>query len=259
MSYFLLPLRFNRINAYLIYLRVELKSRGVTWRVSWRLRSWDHWRDPKRQEVNTAVGHRVSIVTDAQRSGARERQDTFLEKTIPILTYTLCIAHFAQSVCYLWYSRHTDMFISHCVASSSDTEVISYICVSTHPTFVVRRQPLVRLPFVVEHPGEVAVRPIRPYGATRRPVAAASVDVDAAGGILATVGAPDDLGLVRARRHASPWFNARTSDVHVDESPTTPALLIERRQPRDANHRLDDLNRDVNEARERESGRLVVA
>lgn len=47
--------------------------------------------------------------------------------------------------------------------------------------------------------------PVSPYGATRRgPIATASVDIagDAAGGILTTIGAPDDLGLVRARRHA---------------------------------------------------------
>lgn len=71
-----------------------------------------------------------------------------------------------------------------------------------HPTLVVRRQPLVRLPFVVQHPGEVAVRPVSPYGAT--PIVTASVDIagdDAAGGILTAVGAPDDLGLIRARRH----------------------------------------------------------
>lgn len=76
------------------------------------------------------------------------------------------------------------------------------ICL-THPTLVVRRQPLVRLPFVVEHPGEVAVWPVSPYGAT--PIVTASIDIagdDAAGGILTTVGAPDDLGLIRARRHA---------------------------------------------------------
>lgn len=72
----------------------------------------------------------------------------------------------------------------------------------TYPALVVRRQPLVRLPFVVEHPGEVAVRPISPYGTTRPVVTGSVVAGDAAGGILTTVGAPDDLGLVRARRHA---------------------------------------------------------
>lgn len=77
------------------------------------------------------------------------------------------------------------------------------ICL-THPTLVVRCQPLVRFPFVVEYPGEVAVWPVSPYGATRGLIVTASVDIagDAAGGILTTVGAPDDLGLIRTRRHA---------------------------------------------------------
>jgi len=69
-------------------------------------------------------------------------------------------------------------------------------------TFVVHRQPLVRLPLVVEHPGETAVRPVAPHGATRGPVAALTGAGDVASGVLTAVGAPDDLGLVRAR-HAS--------------------------------------------------------
>lgn len=71
--------------------------------------------------------------------------------------------------------------------------------ISSHLTLVVRRQPLVRLTLVIEHPGEAAVRPVTPHGAIRGPV----IDIgDVAGGVLTAVGAPDDLGLVRAR-HAS--------------------------------------------------------
>lgn len=67
-------------------------------------------------------------------------------------------------------------------------------------TLVIRRQPLVRLSLVVEHPGEATVRPVAPHGATRGSVIADIADV--AGGVPAAVRAPDYLGLVRAR-HAS--------------------------------------------------------
>lgn len=84
----------------------------------------------------------------------------------------------------------------------------------TYLTLVVRRQPLVRLALVVEHPGEAAVWPVAPHGATRGPVAAfPGVVVGVAGGVLAAVGAPDDLGLVRAR-HASAARSARRSLGH---------------------------------------------
>lgn len=68
----------------------------------------------------------------------------------------------------------------------------------THLALVVRRQPFVRFPFVVEHPGEAAVRSVAPYGSTRGPVAAG----DVADGVLTAVRTPDYMGLVRARHAA---------------------------------------------------------
>lgn len=103
------------------------------------------------------------------------------------------------------------------------------------------------------------MRPVSPYGATRGPIATASIDIagDAAGGILTTVGAPDDLGLIRARRHACRDLTRTRPSTPTDHYYAR--MVIKRRQPRGVNHRIDDLNRDDNKAHKREFGRLVVA
>lgn len=71
----------------------------------------------------------------------------------------------------------------------------------THLAFVVRRQPLVSLPLVVQYPSEVAVRPVGLHRGIHGGIVTIPDVVGDTAGVLTAVGALDD-GLVCRTRHA---------------------------------------------------------